>query len=81
MSSGLIPADKVFFFFVFFSQPKSAASQKHTYIILTPLNPLKPHFYVVKLAFTGVYIIFLISAQKRRFRALENWKMAGLDQK
>ena len=24
--------------------------------------PLKPHFYVVKLGFTGVYIIFLISA-------------------
>ena len=26
-------------------------------------NPLKPHFYIVKLGFTGVYIIFLISAQ------------------
>ena len=26
-------------------------------------DPLKPHFYVVKLGFTGVYIIFLISAQ------------------
>ena len=25
-------------------------------------DPLKPHFYVVKLEFTGVYIIFLISA-------------------
>ena len=25
--------------------------------------PLKPHFFVVKLRFTGVYIIFLISAQ------------------
>ena len=23
----------------------------------------KPHFYIVKLGFTGVYIIFLISAQ------------------
>ena len=22
-------------------------------------NPLKPHFYIVKLGFTGVYIIFL----------------------
>ena len=30
------------------------------YIILTSLNP---HFYIVKLGFTGVYIIFLISAQ------------------
>ena len=26
-------------------------------------EPLKPHFYVVKLGFTGVYIIFLIAAQ------------------
>ena len=27
-------------------------------------DPLKPHFYIVKLGFTGVYIIFLIFAQK-----------------
>ena len=26
-------------------------------------DPLQPHFYIVKLGFTGVYIIFLISAQ------------------
>ena len=26
-------------------------------------DPLKSHFYIVKLGFTGVYIIFLISAQ------------------
>ena len=26
-------------------------------------DPLKPHFYIVKLGFTGVFIIFLISAQ------------------
>ena len=26
-------------------------------------DPLKPHFYMVKLGFTGVYIIFLISAE------------------
>ena len=25
-------------------------------------DPLKPHFYIEKLGFTGVYIIFLISA-------------------
>ena len=36
-----------------------STSRKHTYIILTLL---KPHFYIVKLEFTGVYIIFLISA-------------------
>ena len=29
-------------------------------------DPLKPHFYIVKLGFTGVDIIFLISAQKHR---------------
>ena len=29
-------------------------------------DPLKPHFYIVKLGFTGVYIIFVISAQKHR---------------
>ena len=43
------------------------ASRKHAYIILTPL---KPHFYIVKLGFTGVYIIFLISAQKHRLWVL-----------
>ena len=30
------------------------------------IDPLKAHFYIVKLGFTGVYIIFLISAQKHR---------------
>ena len=35
-------------------------SRKHAYIILTPL---KPHFYIVILGFTVVYIIFLISVQ------------------
>ena len=36
------------------------ASRKLVDIILTPL---KPHFYIVKLGFTGVNIIFRISAQ------------------
>ena len=27
-------------------------------------DPLKPHFFIIKLGFTGVYITFLISAQK-----------------
>ena len=30
------------------------------------VDPLKPHFCIVKLGFTGVYIVFLISAQKQR---------------
>ena len=33
-------------------------------------DPLKPHFYIVKLGFTGVYIMFLISAQKHRLWVL-----------
>ena len=37
---------------------------------LYDINPLKPHFYIVKLGFTGVYIIFLISAQKHRLWVL-----------
>ena len=34
------------------------------------VDPLKSHFYIVKLGFTGVYIIFLISAQKHRLWVL-----------
>ena len=33
-------------------------------------DPLKPRFYIVKLRFTGVYIIVLISAQKHRLWVL-----------
>ena len=33
-------------------------------------EPHKPHFYIVKLGFTGVYIIFVISAQKHRLWVL-----------
>ena len=29
-------------------------------------DSLKPHFYIVKLGFKGVYTIFLISVQKHR---------------
>ena len=52
----------------------ASSSRKHTYIILT----LKPHFYIVKLGFTGVYIIFLISAQKHRlWYSLESPRRGG----
>ena len=37
---------------------------------LYSFDPLKPHFYIVKLGFTGVYIIFLISAPKHRLWVL-----------
>ena len=43
-----------------FEQKRKHSLRKHAYIILTPL---KPHFYIVKLGFTGVYINFLISAK------------------
>ena len=33
-------------------------------------DPLKPNFYIVKLGFTGVYSIFLISTQKHRLWVL-----------
>ena len=35
----------------------------HENICLYNINPHKPHFYIVKLGLTGVYIIFLISAK------------------
>ena len=42
-----------------------------TKICLYNFDPLKPHFYIVKLGFTGVYIIFFfISAQKHRLWVL-----------
>ena len=37
---------------------------------LYDFDPLKPHLYIVKLRFTGVYIIFLVSAQKHRLCVL-----------
>ena len=37
---------------------------------ICPCNeyPLTPHFYIVKLGFTGVYIIFLLAHLSRRLR-------------
>ena len=48
------------------SSSKRLTSNLHILITKTCLyifDPLKPHFYIVKLGFTGVFIIFLISAQ------------------
>ena len=58
-----------FFFFVclFFMERKKKTITK---TCLYNFDPLKPHFYIVKLGFTGVYIIFLISAQKHRLWVL-----------
>ena len=47
----------------------------HSLIFITKtclynFDPLKPHFYIVKLGFTEIYIIFVISAQKHRLWVL-----------
>ena len=54
--------------------PRDTFSHGAAHIItktyLYNFDPLKPHFYTVKLGFTRVYIIFLISAQKHRMWVL-----------
>ena len=48
-------------------------SSLHHFITKTRLynyDPLKPHFYIVKLGFTGVYIIFLNLLKKHRLCVL-----------
>ena len=47
----------------FTSFTKGATHKVITKTCLYNFDPLKPHFYIVKLGFTGVYIIFLISNQ------------------
>ena len=42
---------------------KVSSTTSITKTCLYNFDPLKPHFYVVKLGFTGVYVIFLISAE------------------
>ena len=54
---------------------RTGAGEAITWLVITKtclysFDPLKPHFYIVKLRFTGVYIIFLISAQKHRLLVL-----------
>ena len=51
-------------------------SNRITKTRLYNFDPLKPHFYIVKLGFTGVYIIFLISAQKHRLWVLVRTALA-----
>ena len=52
--------------FQIFKISYGAESKPITKTRLYNFDPLKPHFYIVKLEFTGVYIIFLNSAQKHR---------------
>ena len=58
----------LFIYLLFFFSCLAKAVITKTY--LYNFDPLKPHFYIVKLGFTGVYIIFLISAQKHRLWVL-----------
>ena len=54
-----------FFFFFFFCFVKVLSVKANISIMKTNLynfDPLKPHFYTGKLRFTGLFIIFLISA-------------------
>ena len=55
------------FFFIqvlaFFFKTLAGRIRYITKTRLYNFDPLKPHFYIVKLGFTGVYIIFLIFAQ------------------
>ena len=48
--------------------PKCVLCISKTY--LYNFDPLKSHLYIVKLGFTGVYILFLISAQKHKLWVL-----------
>ena len=77
------------YYFVIFAVVCRVWSGKIGYITKTCLynvdpppspRPLKPHFYIVKLGFIGVYIIFLISAQKRGLMASKLYRYVWCDQ-
>ena len=53
-----------------FTVQKKILQQYITKTCLYKIDPLKPHFYIVKLGFIGVYIIGLISAEKHRLWVL-----------
>ena len=56
-----------FCLFFFFKKVRVLLISAHiTKTCLYHFDALKPQFYIVKLGFTGVNIIFLISAQKHR---------------
>ena len=66
--------NRMFFFFSYATMKQKATLRPFsaftgaypgfiTKTCLYNVDPLKSHFYIVKLGFTGVYIIFLISAQ------------------
>ena len=62
----------VYALLIIFSELQEPLEIDITKTYLYNLDPLKSHFYIVKLGFQGVYIIFLISAQKHRL-----WVLVG----
>ena len=48
---------------MYFQSSNKSVLHNITKTFLYNFDPFKPHFCIVKLGFTGVYIIFLISAQ------------------
>ena len=58
--------EKAYVLYVYIRGPNSYNTKTYLY----NFDPLKPHFYIVKLGFTGVYIIFIISTQKHRLWVL-----------
>ena len=59
----------IYIYIFFFAKVLTRPNFTSVYITKTCLynvDPVKPQFYIVKLGFTAVYIIFLISAQKHR---------------
>ena len=57
-------------FHLFPSETKPSDAPPITKTCLYNFDPLKPHLYILKLGFTGVYIIFLLSAQRHRLWVL-----------
>ena len=51
-------------------RPGTNTDKTITKTYLYNVHPLNAHFYIVKRGFTGLYIIFLISAQKHRLWVL-----------
>ena len=54
------PNKRVYQYFSYFFSKTNVRGTRITKTRLYNFDPLKPHFYVVKLGFTGVHIVFLI---------------------
>ena len=66
LTNNSVRVDILHFWHVLHSEQSECSVNHITKTCLYSFDPLKPHFYIVKLGFTGVYIIFLIFANKHR---------------